>query len=52
MGGTLTVKSEVGFGSIFTVKLKAEIEQNKLDKLRVIVFFFNYILGYAFKKTT
>lgn len=38
MGGTLTVKSEVGFGSIFTVKLKAEIEQNKLDKLRVSVF--------------
>lgn len=35
MGGTLTVKSEVGFGSVFTVKFKAEVEKNKLDKLRV-----------------
>jgi signal transduction histidine kinase len=35
MGGTLGVKSELGVGSTFFVKVKAEIDKDERDKLRV-----------------
>ncbi len=35
MGGTIAVQSEVGVGSVFTIKLKAEVEQKRVDFLKV-----------------
>lgn len=38
MGGTLAVRSEIGVGSVFIVKVKAEIDKNERDRLRVSYF--------------
>jgi len=35
MGGTIAVESEIGVGSVFTIKLRAEVEQKRIDFLMV-----------------
>lgn len=35
MGGTIAVESEIGVGSVFTINLRAEVEQKRIDYLMV-----------------